>query len=488
MFAQIPCRSIRWSPNNILAGRGATRWQSSASDPAPKPLYDNKRFTDALLELPGSTNEKSLSIGHASNLEHWEPSNEIDVLGLDPKARYLTHLVAGSESFSLVRFLIQDPYLYWVAKRAGRKARITLKKGGEYIVRDGIQSEFAGWWDNRRKSTQLSVPERHISNLIVTVPAGHIIRALEPIAHRLDHRSTICLIQDGLGVAEHIAEALFPDESRRPTFMLGHLETTLGFVPEQREIIEKGHLAVEELKHRRLLLTVLPPSLLRKGSSAPIKRHPPIEETERYTHLLRLLMTVPGLTAVKRRHDNFFYHKLSMTAFRCIIDPVATLLDITYDKVREHKFAQRLVENCVCEMADVISRFPEFKSDMRFNKTKLTISLREDLYRRIRQHKTADSRMRALVSRGFMTNVDFLTGYIVQRGRQLGANVNALETLMLSVKAKQMVSLQRQDEVVPFEEYYERDLLDLKLKTPLQKERMKYWAGEVSKTNKKTSP
>ncbi|KAK4452902.1 hypothetical protein QBC34DRAFT_292699, partial [Podospora aff. communis PSN243] len=395
-----------------------------------------------------------------SSLKPYKPSDSIYVLGLDLKARYIMHALAGSKAIPPVQFLIHNNFLYRMAKRKKHPLRITLKRSGKYITRGGLDAVYCGEkLGSKPHESRTEGP--HIPNLIVTVPAGHVIDALTPIAHQLDHRSTICLIQDGLGVAERVAETLFPDELCRPTFVLGHLMSTLSHVPEHSRLIENGHLSVGLETRRKLLLSI--PPLNRSEEGLPLfKPHPPDHRVVRRTHLLNLLETVPELQATKCKYRNFLRHyKLNMIALRAIADPIATLLDITYDKFAQHYYARKLIENCVSEACDVISRFPECRRDEKFSRFRLRVSLRAELFRVIRNQQSGDNKMRTLVSRGYMTDVDFTTGYLVERGRKLGASVDALETLMLSVKAKQMVALKRQEEAIPFEEYYQRDVSDM---------------------------
>ena len=451
MFAQIPCNHIRWSLNNDLAGRGATRWQTNAAAaPASEPSHDRRSFTDELLGLPGSANEKLLGTT-VSQLDLSDPPvNKVHVYGLDLKGRYIAHALAGSEKIPAIGFLMHDSFQYSLVR--GDRLKFTLKRNGHYTTRDVVTAEYIG-----ERNPRWLPNNELISNLILTVPAGHVIRALEPIAHRLDHRSSICLLQDGLGIAEHIIETYFPDELTRPIFILGHLSTSVGHLPEHEGLIGHTHFAVEELKRRQLLLTILPPYAHGKPAKTPPKHWPPKEKVARYKHLISLVKATPDLCAVSSKFEDFFYYKLPTVAFRAIADPVVTLLDITYDRIHEHAFAKRLVENCVSEMCDVVSRFPQFKEDRRFSKFNLAVLLREEVFKRIREQKTANSKMRADVSRGNTSDIDYLTGFFVEKGHEMGASVAALETLMLGVKAKQSISRQKPDTAIPFEQYCQRE-------------------------------
>ena len=60
-----------------------------------------------------------------------------------------------------------------------------------------------------------------IESLIVTVPPSATQSTLDSLIHRLSPRSTIVLMQTGLGVYEELVTKLFPNPARRPHFIIG---------------------------------------------------------------------------------------------------------------------------------------------------------------------------------------------------------------------------------------------------------------------------
>jgi cytochrome b translational activator protein CBS2 len=281
-----------------------------------------------------------------------------------------------------------------------------------------------------------------IHNLIVTIPAGQVVQALSRVKHRLDHRSTICLINDGLGVAEALIEAHFPNRLRRPIILLGHLTTSLGH--------HDGPFSVAEVRPGRLCLSLFSEPE-QAGARFRIKYHPPLERTEVPTHLLRLLTAVPGLHATGHSMADFLYHKLPTVAFRTIADPLAALFDCTYDYLAIDRYTRNLIDACISELSQVVSRMPELKDSPRFRQSTVHGWLRDEVYYMLKRQKTADSRMRAQVSRGWDTDVDYLSGYFVQRARELQANVSTLLAFTAAVKAKGSVMLKKLAADIPFE-------------------------------------
>ena len=61
---------------------------------------------------------------------------------------------------------------------------------------------------------------KHIESLIVTDPPSSTRYTLSSLIHRLSPRSTIVLMQTGLGVYEELITKLFPNPARRPHFII----------------------------------------------------------------------------------------------------------------------------------------------------------------------------------------------------------------------------------------------------------------------------
>lgn len=370
-----------------------------------------------------------------TGMQPFRPSDQIHVMGLDLVGRYITHTLAGCETIPPVRYLLHTPQLCqrWIRSRG----QLTLHRGRDIVVRRGIEAE-----DISEPAEDLD-DDDIIRNLIVTVPAGQVVQSIERIKNRLDHRSTICLVNDGLGVAEALIETYFPVESRRPIFLLGHLSTHLGHTGTG--------FSVSEVRQGRLYLSIFSPHASGSGMPFEIKRHPPLERTARATQLIGLLTAIPGLRATGHPVTYFFKQKLPTVAFRAVVDPLAVLLDSTYDKVRKNEHASHLMDRLLGEVGRVVSSLPELRHSPEFRQSAIDSWLRKEVSKKLMLQRTADSKMRAYTARGWDTDVDFLAGYFVRRGRQVGVNVTALDSVMWAVKAKRKAVLNKLADAIPMD-------------------------------------
>jgi cytochrome b translational activator protein CBS2 len=365
----------------------------------------------------------------------FKPSDQIHVMGLDLTGRYIAHTLAGCQTIPPIRYMLHRHYLYKQWKETDKQ--LTLYRGDMSIVRRRVIAEYMSREDAEDEIGDV------VDNLIVTLPASQVLQAIGDIKHRLDHRSTICLVNDGLGVAEALIEAYFPDESRRPIFILGHFTTSLGHTDTR--------FSVSEVRPGRLYLSLFSPQGQEANQRFRIKRHPPFERTARGMHFIRLLTAMPGLNATGHPMPDFLRYKLPTVAFRTIVDPLAALFDCRYDYLPTNAYARQLMDRLVGELTRVVSLLPECRDSQKFRQFAYSPRLREEVFHKLMRQRTADSKMRAQLGRGWDTDVEFLSGYFVRRGREVQATVTTLDAVMWAVKAKQAVVVEKLAGHIPFE-------------------------------------
>ncbi|KAK4229955.1 ketopantoate reductase PanE/ApbA C terminal-domain-containing protein [Podospora fimiseda] len=351
-------------------------------------------------------------------------------MGMDPIGRYITHALAGCESLPPPTYMMHSYQIRKGWDRVGR--RLMLYDGDKMIARDRIKGV-----NTLDTNYELENSNNVIKNLIVTVPAAHVLRVLKPFVHRLDHRSTICLVNDGLGVAEDLIETYFPSIFKRPTFLLGHFTPKLGYTDDS--------YSVEKIRDGRLYLTLFQETITDPLVRNRFKRHPPIERTQAAQHLLRLLTAVPDLYASGHPTQDFFRYKLPTVAFHAIVDPLTVLLDCTYDKLPRNAYARLLMDQMLGEICSVVSRMWECKNSQKFQQFMTTTKLRDEVWHKLMRRRTSSSRMRTEAVRGRDTDIDYQSGYFVRRGRAQGLAMYTMDTVIYEVKGKQEVAKARKD-------------------------------------------
>lgn len=263
-----------------------------------------------------------------------------------------------------------------------------------------------------------------ISNLIVTVPAESVVRSIAPIVHRIHPTTTICLLQDGLGVVEAVNEACFPNHGDQPLYILGHMSHVLG---KQDDVF-----SMTEVRQGKLYLSALGHDYV----ESDISYHPPIERNSRIAHFLDIMSTAPRLQAGGYSLQKFMAVKLHDTIIQAVLEPLTVVLDCTFGALAENTYGKQMIDQLLGEILNVVARMPELKESPDIRWMILYGELRRDVYRRLARWKDSTSRMRTQTNRGFSSDIDYLNGYFVERGRELGVRCPVNESVIWMVKAK----------------------------------------------------
>ena len=372
------------------------------------------------------------------------PSEQIYVLGTDKQGQYIAHQLAGCMTIPPIRYLIHSPYVWnkWVEG----DRRLRLYRGDDATT---DQSRVIGEFISKRHEPRPSGAELPfngpIENLIITLPAHELLHVLPLIRHRLDHRSTICLAQDGLGIAEFLVETLFTDPLTRPSFLLAHTTHALAYVPREK-------FAISEVRQGRFYLTGYRPLAGARGQRVRIIRHPPIERTDRVSHLLRILTATPGLKATGHPVDDFFREKLPVTAFRAAADPITAIMNCPYDKIPGNSHARLLFNSVLSEICEVSKRLPVAKNSQKLNAFMRDGMLGREAFHKLKRQRSATSSMRHDMSWGDESDIDFLTGYFIKCAREVNVKTTALETVLTLFKAAHATRRDERKAEIPYEE------------------------------------
>jgi 2-dehydropantoate 2-reductase len=299
-----------------------------------------------------------------------------------------------------------------------------------------------------------------IHNLIVATKSNRTIAALEAIKYRLSRESTICFLQNGMGLIDDINKELFRDEATRPNYIQGIVSHGAHMVsPAHRE---ENPFYVVHAGHGTIALGAIPrekPTAADTRSQAPTgagsskkgKLAPGDDKSwspsSRY--LLRTLTRCPSLCAVGFTSIELHQQQLEKLAMNCIINPLTVLLDARNGVITYNFELTRVMRLMLAEISLVIRSLPELKGipnvPFRFSAERL-----ETLVIGI-ANKTANniSSMLADVRAGRPTEIDYINGYIVKRGEELGIKCLVNYAIMQTVNAKRLMAGRELQDIVP---------------------------------------
>lgn len=394
---------------------------------------DNRR-----LALPGIPYTTALPRKKNAAIEIEQAQDEdladrtVHVLGTDPRALYVAHRLAGYEYLRPVKLLINKKIIMNNWEREGK--RLLVLKGDKRSIRNRAEAEWIGRGANLPSS-------EHITQLIVTLPCWETRAAIHNIRHRIDNRTTICLIQDGLGVVEELNATLFQDPTTRPHYILGHMAASLGY---HKQIYFSSILRAPG----RLYLTAL-----ERGIRLPsfFKFHPPVERRPNAVKFMRTLAATDGLGAGGYSHENYLVKKLPEMVFQCIVEPIAIAIDATYDRVLRNEYAVVLADELLEEVFNVVWALPELTSSPKLLETCGMDALRRYTLDRLLDKGTSQSQLLSSVRAGKTVDIDYLNGYFVRRAKELGIKTPQNEMMIGAVKARIEERRKQLRGLVPFE-------------------------------------
>ncbi|KAF2103953.1 hypothetical protein NA57DRAFT_29906 [Rhizodiscina lignyota] len=281
-----------------------------------------------------------------------------------------------------------------------------------------------------------------ISNLIVSVKAQQTVSALLSIKARLTPQSTILFMQNGMGIIDEVNKEVFPDPESRPHYMLG---INSHGVHSQQDFVAT-HAGFGTIALGLPPRPSRPPSPTGEESTA----FSGIEMAPSSRYLLRTLSSVPVLAAVGFAPIELFKAQLEKLAMNSILNPLTALMDCRNGALLYNFANTRTMRLLLSEISSVYIRLPELEGLPNVN-TRFSSERLETLVVGVANKTAANvSSMLADIRAGRQTEIDYINGYVVKRGEELGITAGFNYMLCQLVKGKQNIVQRDDDESVPF--------------------------------------
>ena len=279
--------------------------------------------------------------------------------------------------------------------------------------------------------------EEVIYNLIVSVKAPQTIKAIHRIAHRLTRGSTIMFLQNGMGILDEVNEQLFPDEEYRPTYVIGVVTHGL---------YSNGPFSVEHAGEGTIALGAMPRMLQNK----PVENETLSELAPSARYLMRTITRTPVFVAIGYPPTGLLQQQLDKLAVNCIINPITAIIDCKNGALLSNMYLTRVIRLLLAEISIVIQSLPELKNvpnvKMRFD----TLRLERIVFSIANKTAENHSSMLQDVKLGRQTEIDYINGYIIRRGEEMGIHCVMNYMLMHMVKGKNKIKGLEQFELLPF--------------------------------------
>lgn len=303
-----------------------------------------------------------------------------------------------------------------------------------------------------RQQDQLLFPtnsEAPITNLITTARGVDAVAAIDQLKDRISDRTTLCLMSEGLGLAEELNETVFNgDEDAKPEYLLGRLDR--GYL--RREKLDKPDTIDRPPSgNERGLIHVAPLTKAQFSPYDPALETPP-DESPLATSLIDELKKTPNLEVNYLAYHNWLHLKLKEMVIYSVVDPVAAVVGCRYQEATENKWAMHLMMMILEELRRVIAVLPEVRISARIRMLTEPEYMRKALFERLRRlPPNTGSMMGAHIRSGWKVDINAHNGYFIRRGKKLGVECPYNEMVVAMVKAKYSMHMKERDNYVPFE-------------------------------------
>ncbi len=390
-----------------------------------------------------------------------KPLTRIHILGAGNTGRFVAHALAGIPDRPPITLIFRGATMLSRWKERGCSIEVVTDGYGE--TRRGFDTEvlqpqerepfpstfgfsngyFSSADQQSDSNASLVEPDdsEKIHQLILSIKAPFVVKALSQVAHRLSRESTILFFPNGMGVLDEVNKHVFPDESKRPTYVNGLFTHML-------QASDSDSFAVVHAGMGTIALGILPRHTMLKSwtESDMISRLSP---SARY--LVRSLTRIPVLAAVGFAPTDMFQLLVEKLIVNAVIGPLTVVFNCSNGELLHNKSITKVIRLLIAEISLVVRSLPELQGvpnvTMRFAPERLEalvvnncITTPEYTSPMLRDIKVA-----------MLTEIEYLSGYIVRRGEELGIKCLMNYIVLHIVKGKGILQSKRNSQLLPVE-------------------------------------
>lgn len=380
-----------------------------------------------------------------SQLYNQTDLSRVFILGTGKLARFVAQSLATARPPTPITVLPQcwPPAQHLGVGKLAPKTCIT--ELSRFPSEAGFQHTLSAPFENRGV--------RIIDKLIITTKACFTSSALLSIKARIRPTSTICFLQHGMGIVDEVNKIVFPNPATRPRYVVGS-------APHDAGNLRGGSFKAVCDRSGGICLSLVPKDSHTSNEQDHINRgrneEKPLVQRMYYgwtassRSLLRSLTRVPTLEAKGFRYEDILRIQLERLAIDAVVGPLSVVFNCENGKLLSNLAVTRLMREILREIVTVTWALPELRDD-RSIKERFTAQRLEHLAFQFAM-RTSDksSSMLKEIRAGRRTDIDFLNGYIVRRGLELGIRCPVNAAVMEIVKAKQVMRRDKGQSFVPF--------------------------------------
>lgn len=276
--------------------------------------------------------------------------------------------------------------------------------------------------DSFELTTDLNnIKESHIDNLIITTKTFQTIEALKPIWNKIDEKTNIILIQNGIGTYDILVEEFPEIKSKKFNVFQGVIAHAV--FGSSNNFSEFYHAAFLDLKVAQINGF--------KDENNKIQSISEVEDMIKHNELLSTLKEI-DIDCKVMSYQELIIGQIKKFCVNCCINGWTSILNCMNGDFSYVKDATlELFEQTVEEVIKVFSQSPDYKKvfdyENKENMPLLDVSFKDD-YRKLAEWvyqigvvdcggNSSSMRQDVINKRG--TEIDFINGYVVKLGKKL---------------------------------------------------------------------
>lgn len=370
-------------------------------------------------------------------------TKHIHILGTGSIGCLIAHSLASlpAEIRPQVTLLLHRPGLWDDYDARGRQIHLTriFEANAERHGRGGFGVEVLThpsdqMWELKQtpQGSNNSAHDDSIDSLVVTVKGAATKAALQSVRRRLQgSTSTVLLLQNGMGQIDDLNKQVFDNPDDRPRYMQGIISHGL-FLKQSFDAIHAGSSDMQV-------------------GMAPTAGAIEAEENDLWSpssiFLADTLRQCPELKMTIKSSTEVLSTQLMKLAVNAVNNPLTGILDILNGRQLDNPIiSSNIIPPLVAEISHIILSLPEMSSDKVGNdvRQRFELAALEPFTRNmIRVNEHNSSSMREDTRKRKQTEVKYINGYLVKRGKEVGVDVTMNELILNLMEAKTM-ELQRE--------------------------------------------
>ncbi|ORY10710.1 2-dehydropantoate 2-reductase-like protein [Clohesyomyces aquaticus] len=336
--------------------------------------------------------------------------SQIHILGLGNLGKLLAHSLRRNHPELPITLLFHRPSLAEEWNQAGQCIEIVRNTKAD--KQNGFRTEM------------VSEKKDQIENLVVATKTHSTVQAIQPIRERLRPTSTLLFLQNGIGTIDEATKRLFPLPSSRPNYLAG--------------IFNHGVYATSQFSsvHIGLASAFIGPAPSNYQGTVCKSSQPPAG------FLAQKIVECPELNASHVTHQQLLHIQLQKLAVNAVINPLTSIFGCLNGELFQSAAIRELINRVVAEISAVILVILSQQNEPldhilqeRFSQS----NLKEVVCEIGEQTAQNISSMRQDYLAGRKTEIDYINGYIVKKGTDLGVQCPANAMIVALVQNKRSI-------------------------------------------------